>query len=192
VRRRWRWGVVLGSMALHGLLAALFLLDLRRAPIAGSPPAMTVFLERDPTLPKPRSAPDSRSASKALSPARPDAAPILPIATPPGPPSPPSQEGSDLAGTPAPDLRGLGGCRLSTLDRLPAEERARCQERLAEAMQRKSATRPNLDPSGRFAKDVRPYLTRNPENGCKPVGSIKPGLMGSTDATLGLGCAKAF
>lgn len=189
--RRRRWGVVLGSVAFHALLVALFVRDLARAPVAASPPAVTIFLERAPTPPRPRRSlrGGPRTPSTAT---KTDAAPAAPIAVLATPASPSSSEGAVAAETPAPDLRGLGGCRLAALDRLPADERARCQERLAQAMDKGRATRPNLDPTGRFARDARPYLTRPPENGCKPVGSIKPGLMGATDATLGLGCAKSF
>lgn len=189
--RRRRWGVVLGSVAFHALLVALFVLDLARGPVAApEPPAVTVFLERAPPPARPQ--PASRGGPRTPRAAPTEPAPAAPIAVPAGPASPSSSEGPAAAETPAPDLRGLGGCRLATLDRLPADQRARCQERLAQAMDKGRASRPNLDPTGRFARDARPYLTRPPENGCKPVGSIKPGLMGSTDATLGLGCAKSF
>lgn len=183
---------MLGSVAFHALLVALFLLDLARAPTAApEPPAMTVFLERAP--PPARLQPSSRGGPRTPRAATmADPAPAAPIAVPADAASPSSSEGASIAETPAADLRGLGGCRLATLDRLPADQRARCQERLAQAMDKGRASRPNLDPTGRFARDARPYLTRPPENGCKPVGSVKPGLMGSTDATLGLGCAKSF
>ncbi|PIB93607.1 hypothetical protein CSW62_19745 [Caulobacter sp. FWC2] len=182
----------MGSVAFHALLVALFVLDLARGPVAApEPPAMTVFLDRAPPPARPR--PSSRGGPRAPSATvKAEPAPAAPIAAPAGPASPSSSEGAAVAEASAADLRGLGGCRLATLDRLSADQRARCQERLAQAMDKGRATRPNLDPTGRFARDARPYLTRPPENGCKPVGSIKPGLMGSTDATLGLGCAKSF
>ncbi len=189
--RRRRWGVLLASGVFHALLVLLFMFDLDRRPVAEAPPAMTVWLERAPT--PPRSKPASRGGPRTPSATTKTApAPAAPVAVPAAPASPSPSKGAAVAEAPAPDLRGLGGCRLAALDRLPADERARCQERLAQAMDKGRAARPNLDPTDRFARDARPYLTRPPENGCKPVGSIKPGLMGATDATLGLGCAKSF
>ena len=188
--RRRRWGVVLGSVAFHALLVALFVLDLARGPAAGpEPPTMTVFLERGspPVRPRPssRGGPGTPRAAVKTEPA-----PAESIA---GPASPSSAEGAAVAEAPAADLRGLGGCRLATLDRLSADARARCQERLAQAMDQGRATRPNLDPTGRFARDARPYLTRPPHNGCKPVAGVKDdGPMGQTSATLGIGCAWSF
>ena len=185
--------MLLASAAFHALLGLLFVFDLARRPVAEAPRPMSVWLE--PPAPASKPAPPSSrgdgTARAAVRTEAPPAAAALPAL--PGSPSPSSAPSASVAEAPAADLRGLGGgCRLSTLDRLPAEARERCQERLARAMGEVSAPRPNLDPTGRYARDARPYLTRPPENGCKAVGSVKPGLMGATDATLGLGCAKAF
>jgi hypothetical protein len=180
---------VLGSVAFHALLVALFVLDLTGKPIATPPPAMTVFLERAPA--PPRSGPSSRGGPKARSAApKADVSPATPIAIPAAPASPSAPEGVPVA--PAPDLRGLGGCRLATLDRLPADERARCQERLAQAMGDGRAPRPNFDPTGRYVRDAKPYLTRPPHNGCKPVAAVKNEVTGQTSATIGIGCAWSF
>ncbi|WP_297515349.1 hypothetical protein, partial [uncultured Caulobacter sp.] len=93
---------------------------------------------------------------------------------------------------PTPALRGLGGCRLTDLDRLSPEERARCQERLAQGMAGSGGAGPNLDPTGRYVRDARPYLTRPPKDGCKPVGSVTKLPMGQTSVTLAGGCGKSF
>lgn len=190
--RRRRWGVLLASGVFHALLVLLFVLDLGRRPVAEAPPAMTVWLERAPTPPRAR--PSSRGGPRTPRATTKTAmAPAAPIAVLAAPASSSSSQGAAVAETPAPDLRGLGGCRLAALDRLPADERARCQERLAQAMDKGRAARPNLDPTGRFARDARPYLIRPPKNGCKPVGGIKDdGPMGQTNATLGAGCAWSF
>ncbi|WP_395445780.1 hypothetical protein [Caulobacter sp. UC70_42] len=59
-------------------------------------------------------------------------------------------------------------------------------------MDKGRAASPNLDPTGRFARDARPYLTRPPKNGCKPVAAVKDEVTGQTSATLGIGCAWSF
>jgi hypothetical protein len=188
---RGRWGIVLGSVAFHALLVALFVLDLAGKPVATPTPPMTVFLERAPVPPKATPSPRRALAKTGV-------AATSPIAVLAAPAAPPSSEG--LAETPAPapaprasSLLGIGDCRLATLDRLPADERARCQERLAQAMDKGPAPRPNFDPTGRYVRDPRPYLTRPPKDGCKSVGSVKnDGPMGATSTTLAIGCARSF
>lgn len=83
------------------------------------------------------------------------------------------------------------GCPAGGLDRLSPEARVKCEERLA-ALGDKPVPRVNLDISGRYARDARPYLTRPPKNGCKPVGAVKDEPMGQTSATIGVGCAWSF
>lgn len=193
-RRRLRWGVVLLSVALHALLAALFILDPRRPPAAPPSPPMTVWLEppletlqarrrdrpRGPSRSPVRSKPlDTASSVPAPSSIAPEVAPPAPPAASPG-----------LA--PArPALLGLTGCPAGGLERLSPQARARCQERLA-GLGDKPPPRVNLDPGGRYARDAKPYLTRPPKNGCKPVGAVKDEPMGQASATIGVGCAWSF
>lgn len=184
-----RWGVVLGSVAFHALLVLLFVLDIGKGPTTPAWRPMTVWMERPPETPPKARARASRGGSRAAEP-RIDAPAASALATSDIPAAPATSQG--VAPAPGPALKGLGGCRLATLDRLPVEERARCQERLAQSMDAGRAPRPNLDPTGRYARDDRPYLTRPPKNGCKPVGSIEPGLLGAADAKLGVGCAWSF
>lgn len=188
--KRRRWGVLLASGAFHALLVAVFVLDMDRAPVATSPPAMTVFLERPPSAVK--TAPPSRGGVRARSaPATAEVSPMAPVAIPAAP-APPSPAPGVVAEAPAADLRALGGCRLATLDRLPPDERTRCQERLAQAMGGGPTPRLNLDPTGRYARGDRPYLKRPPRDGCKPVGKVEEVLLGQTAASLAIGCAKSF
>ncbi len=190
--RRRRWGILLGSAAFHALLVLLFVLDLGRGPSAPYQEPIQVWLERPaPSLKPSKSSPHDGPRSPAAQAAA-EVSPVSPIIAPEALASPPPKE----AGVPAPSLsglNGLGGCRLAALDHLPAEARARCQERLAEAMSEGRAPRPNFDPTGRYVRDGTPYLARPPHNGCKPVAGVaKNGPLGETSATLSIGCAWSF
>jgi hypothetical protein len=182
------------SVALHALLAALFILDQRRAPEAAPPRPMTVWLEPPIETPSARRRERARDPSRSRVPAPPadTASPVpaspsvaagaAPTAAAPGP-------GEALSGRPA--LLGLGGCPAGGLERLSPEARARCLERLA-ALGDKPPPRVNFDLGGRYARDAKPYLTRPPKNGCKPVAAVKDEPMGQTSATIGVGCALSF
>lgn len=86
-------------------------------------------------------------------------------------------------------LRGLAGCDRPSLTR---QERDRCEaDRWAGVAP--VAPRLNLDPSGRYAKDPTPYLSRRPEKGCRVR------LTGEVDARgddenmrAGVTCVKRF
>ncbi|PHY18374.1 hypothetical protein CSW59_16650 [Caulobacter sp. BP25] len=181
-------------MALHALLAALFMLEPKPAPETAPPRPMTVWLEPPfETLSarrRERARGPSRSRVQAPSPdtASPVPAPSS-IATDAAPSAPVSGLREGAPGRPA--LLGLGGCPASGLERLPPEARARCEERLA-ALGEKPPPRVNFDLTGRYARDARPYLTRPPKNGCKPVAAVKDEPMGQTSATIGVGCAWSF
>ncbi len=67
----------------------------------------------------------------------------------------------------------------------------RCEERLAQGAG--GGAGPNLQLGGRSARDARPYLTRPPKDGCKPVGSVtNQGPLGETSVTMAVGCARSF
>jgi hypothetical protein len=195
---------VLGSAAFHALLLLLFVLDLDRGPVVPSIPPMIVSLERAPeAVPPPTARSASQGAAKVPSPApKTEVAPAAPVAVPAAPAlapaltpalaSAPAPASSAAPAPPASSLRGLGKCRLATLDRLSPDERARCQEQLAQGLDGGHAARPNLDPTGRYVKDPAPYLTRPPKDGCKPVGSVKQVLMGQTAVTMAAGCGRSF
>lgn len=186
--------MLLASLALHGLLVALFILEPKRAPETAPQRPMTVWLE------PPVETLSARRRERARGPSRsrvrtppPDTASPVPapssIATDAAPPAPASGLREGAPGRPA--LLGLTGCLAGGLERLPPEARARCEERLA-GLGDKPAPRVNLDPGGRYARDARPYLTRPPKNGCKPVAAVKDEPMGQTSATIGVGCAWSF
>lgn len=187
--------MLLGSLAFHALLALLFVVDLARKPVPEGARPMSVWLEPPTPPPQPASS-SSRSDGKAARvSARTATEPSVVVPSIPALPAGRSPSPALVPGAAEafPDLRGLGGgCRLSGLDRLPPEARARCQERLAQAMTEGKAPRPNFDPTGRYARDARPYLTRPPKNGCKPVAAVKDEIMGQTSATIGVGCAWSF
>lgn len=191
-----RWGVVLGSVALHALLVLLFVLDIGAGPTAPSWRPMTVSLEPPPREPLKAKARRPRGGS------RPQAAePLInaPSVAALAPSDIPVVSGTGRSVTPAPgpSLRGLVSCTLTTLDRLSPEARARCQERLAQAMDLGRAPKVNLDPKGRFYEDKSAYLPRKPKDGCKPLGGVYaadgPGAMsGQMYARMGIGCAVPF
>ncbi|WP_454717602.1 hypothetical protein [Caulobacter segnis] len=189
-----RWGVVLGSAAFHALLVLLFILDIGRGPTAPSWRPMTVWMEPPPEAPKKARVRGSRGGSRSREPSI-NAPPAVASAISDIPAAPATGQG--VAPAPSPSLRGLNGCRLATLDRLSPEERARCQERLAQTMDLTRAPKINLDPKGRFYEDKSAYLPRKPKDGCKPLGGVYaadgPGPVGgSMYARMGIGCAVPF
>lgn len=194
--RRGRWGVVLGSAAFHAMLLLLFVLDLDRGPVVPPVPPTIVSLERAPeAVPRPVAPSASQGAAKASSPApKAEVVSAAPTVVPAAPSiaSAAASAPTVAPASPASSLRGLGKCRLATLDRLSPDERARCQEQLARGLEGGNAARPNLDPTGRYVKDPAPYLTRPPKDGCKPVGSVKQVLMGQTAVTMAAGCGRSF
>ena len=184
--------VIVVSGGFHLLLLAAFIVDLDRRPVAPNPPPMLVWLEK-PSARSPAARPSRRDPARTSVARRPsDVAPTAPSEAPSTPAGAASAESA--AATPAaPALpRGLGGCRLADLERLPRDERERCEERLAQGTGG-AGVGPNLQLGGRGSRDVRPYLTRPPKDGCKPVGSVKNnGPLGETSVTMAVGCARSF
>jgi hypothetical protein len=83
----------------------------------------------------------------------------------------------------------LRNCDRPTFTR---QERERCEaERWAGAAP--GAARLNLDPSGRYAEDPTPYLTRRPEKGCRIRMTGEADARGDDgNVRAGVTCVKRF
>ncbi len=181
------------SAAAHAGLFGLFAWRLGEAPVMPEPPVMVVELTPWPRREPPEEAPRPRPRAAGMG-ERNQRELVVRQSTPP----------PDASAAPAPvatgeaqaglALRGLVDCRPSMLDRLPPEARERCEQRLAgdPALRTAAAARLNLDPTGRFAKDDEPFLSRRPKKGCRirAAGDIDP--MGQHGAAGGITCVIPF
>jgi hypothetical protein len=115
-----------------------------------------------------------------------DVAPFTPGDASPGA-APPGE--ADVAARGRQALRGLGGC-----DRveLTLKEREDCEaQRWAGVAQ--VAKRLNLDPSGRYARNPEPFLSRRPSKGCRVrVAGDVDGMGNDMNARAGVTCVKPF
>ena len=186
-----RLAAFLAAVVFHAILLFFLVRYLPPAPTYGEPPSIQVSL-----VPPPRSGRAARDAAPTRSPNRDALAraqPVLPI-QPLAPLSPnggvapfttsatPGEAGVGAKGLQA--LRGLRGCDLA---RLTPEERERCEtERWARVQP--VTPRLNLDPTGRYAKNPEPFLSRRPTDGCRarltgdvdPMGNDMAGRAGIT------------
>jgi hypothetical protein len=137
--------------------------------------------------------PDSRDALTRAEPV-----PLIPSLSPSpaGAATAPSTSGGDGAPSDA-DLaakgrqvfRGLRGCDRAGMTR---EERERCEaERWARAAP--ASPRLNLDPSGRYAKNPEPFLSRRPKEGCRArmAGDVD-GMGNDSNVRAGVTCVVPF
>lgn len=184
------------SAAAHAGLFALFAWRLGEAPVTAEPPVMIVELLPWPVRRPPEEAPRPRPREPGLGDRERRELVVRPsLPRPPGVDAPapaPFATGEAQAG---PVLRGLVDCRPSTLDRLSAEARERCDQRLAgdpALRPAAAAARLNLDAAGRFAQDDEPYLARKPKKGCKVRAAGAADPMGKQGPAAGIACAWAF
>ncbi len=184
---------IAASAAAHAGLFLLFAWRLSEQPVMVEPPVMVVELTPRPSRQPPeRSTPprrptpgDRTQREVTVRPARP---------APPGveAPAPAPFAVDDAPGRQA--LRGLLDCRPANLDRLSAEDRERCEQRLAGDPSLRIAAGPRLklDPSGRYVEDDLPYLARKPKKGCKVRAAGGADPMGKQGAVAGISCAMPF
>jgi len=189
---------LLASAILHAALLVVLVRYLAPPPVHGEPPSIQVSL-----VPQIRSDRARRDVAERARPSGRDALvrtePVLPIQpVSPGLPSgaaAPSTPGdaapgdAELAANGRQALRGLRGCALAGLTR---EERERCEA------QRWAGVAPvtkrlNLDPTGRFAKNPEPFLSRRPKDGCRArlTGDVDP-MGNDMNARAGVTCVVPF
>lgn len=183
-----RPAVLLASAAFHAAVLVLLLRHLSQTPVYAESPILQVSLvppppRADRTSPRRSQREPSRIAPvfRIAPPAR-DAAPA-----PAASPAAAADDGLPVNGRQA--LRSLRGCDAAGLTR---EERERCETRrwtrAGPAM-----ARLNLDPSGGFAEDPEPFLSRRPRKGCRVRATGDVDAMGdSGGARAGLTCAMPF
>lgn len=179
------------SVAAHAALLLLFAWRLGETPAMTEPPVMVVELTpwsslRDPEPPRRSAEPASRSRRSLA--ARPSLPPPQGVVTPAPLLVEPDAAPSGHA------LRGLLDCRPSNLDRLSADARERCEQRLAgdPALRTAAGPRLKLDPSGRYAEEDLPYLARKPTKGCKVRAAGGADAMGKQGPVAGIACAWKF
>jgi hypothetical protein len=96
---------------------------------------------------------------------------------------------AELAANGRQALRGLRGCDLARLTR---QERERCEaERWARVAP--VTARLNLDPTGQYAKNPEPFLSRRPKDGCRArlAGDVD-GMGNDMNARAGVTCVVPF
>jgi hypothetical protein len=96
---------------------------------------------------------------------------------------------ADLAAKGRQVFRGLRGCDRVGMTR---EERERCEaERWARAAP--ASPRLNLDPSGRYARNPEPFLSRRPKDGCRArmAGDVD-GMGNDSNVRAGVTCVIPF
>ncbi len=187
------WGVA-GSIAAHVVLLAIALWSLRTPGPPPEPNTVQVQLVR-PSLPLARPKPPRA----VLEPGRRASVPLIPPprsqapegAAAPPPIAVPSEE-EEATGAVRSTLRAALGCEHAALLGLSAEERQRCQEKMA-GHGEAARLAFNLDPHGHYARDPNPepYLVRKPKNGCKPMAHADQTPNG-TAAFVGVACGKQF
>lgn len=181
---------LLASAIFHAILFVALVRYLAPPPGYEEPPSIQVSLV-PPVRPE-------RAHRAVADPARSDdrgalaqTEPVLPIQS-----APTSLANGDAASGEAegpakgrPALRGLRGCDPVRLTR---EERERCEaERWARVA---PVTTPlNLDPTGRYAKNPEPFLSRRPTDGCRArlTGDVDP-MGNDMNARAGVTCVIPF
>lgn len=175
-----RAAVLIVSALVHGALALLLVRHLAQAPAYAEGPILQVSLVPPPlradrgTPPRRlpvRREPRETTVAPRIAVPQPDAAP-----RPPGPTIP----GDDPSARARQALRGLAGCDRPGLSR---DERERCETR------RWAATPPparlDLDPTGRYAENPEPFLSRRPAKGCRVRAAGDIDAMGETGNVRG-------
>ena len=184
-----RLAAFLAAVVFHAILLFFLVRYLPPAPTYGEPPSIQVSL-----VPPPRSGRAARDAAPTRSPNRDALAraqPVLPI-QPLAPLSPNGGVAPGEAGVAARGLQALRGLRGCDLARLTREERERCEiERWARVPP--ATTRLNLDPTGRYAKNPEPFLSRRPKDGCRArlTGDVDP-MGNDMNARAGVTCVVPF
>jgi hypothetical protein len=199
-----RTAALVASAVFHAVLLALLVrYATQETPVYDEPPTLQATLV-PPDRPGPEAhrdrigprAPDSRDVLARTAPGLPvqavappvlgDVAPFTPGAASPGAASPSE---ADVAARGRQALRGLGGCDRAALT---LKEREDCEaQRWAGVAQ--VAKRLNLDPSGRYARNPEPFLSRRPSKGCRVrVAGDVDGMGNDMNARAGVTCVKPF
>lgn len=184
----------LASVLFHGAVLLLLARHLSQvAPIPEAPPIQVTLIPRPQPLAanreRRRAEPPRREAMTPLPPRASRPTPVLPSTPFASPPSP------SVDTAPAADaqrvLRNLSGCDPGRWDRLSFDARARCEARAQRGVA--DGGRLELDPSGRYAADEQPFLSRKPKNGCRAraAGDVD-GYGDSGHVRAGVGCAFSF
>ncbi len=190
-RRTLRALAVAGSLAAHLGFVLFLVWRLGATPYLPEQAAIQVALVRQAPAIRKRPQPPSKAASATRATSSRNAV------TRPTSPIPPTENLPEVL---APDgqsdirqaLRGRLGCDHAKMLGLTAEERARCEDRIAKVGGFSGAGRLNLDLTGRYARDPEPYLARRPKNGCKARAAGDAGPMGNEGAAAGIACAWSF
>lgn len=189
---------LLASAVFHAVLFVLLVRYLAPPPGYEEPPSIQVSLvpplrperaHRDLADPAQSEARDALAQTEPVLPVQPaatsqadgGAAPLTPSGAAPGE--------AEIAARGRQALRGLRGCDLARLTR---EERERCEtERWARVPQ--VTARLNLDPTGRYAKNPEPFLSRRPKDGCRArlTGDVDP-MGNDMNARAGVTCVIPF
>jgi len=185
-----------GSAALHAALLILLARYLAQTPRYAETPVMQVSLAPAPPRPERVEPPIARAAPAELR------GPVGAVSAPPILSSPamagdtealPSGAGGPSDGEAVGEMRqalqALGGCERAGMTR---EDRERCEARRWSGPAPVMA-RLNLDPSGRYAKNLDPVLSRRPTKGCRLRATGDAGPFGdSQNARAGITCVKPF
>lgn len=194
--RGFRLAVLVASTLFHAALFAFLAHNVAEAPNHEEARTLKVSLvspppqprtRRNPTNPSPpkvHGLPGPTHPEKLVSPvaASPSAANVQPALGGAGRTGDEPRAGEQRA------LRGLGGCDQRRLTR---EEREQCE---AQAWSRAGPDiRLNLDPTGRFAKNPEPFLSRRPDKGCRIRLTGEDDPRGDDmNARAGVTCVKRF
>lgn len=196
-RRALRPVALLASAIFHAALLVLLVRYLAPPPVYDEPPSIQVSLV--PPLRSeraPRDADPARSDHRGALAQTEPALPIQPL--PPWPPnggaapSTPSGAAPGEAEGAAKGLLALRGLRGCDLARLTPQDRERCEaERWARVAP--VTARLNLDPTGRYAKNPEPFLSRRPKDGCRArlTGDVDP-MGNDMNARAGVTCVVPF
>ena len=183
-----RGGALMASALLHTAVLALLAHFLAQTPQYAEPPAMKVILAAPlPAKRPPPDRPDRRREAASRTPA----AAARPIPHEPSAVAPriAADRGDGLAGRGQQVLRRLAGCERPNLTR---EEREAC-ERRRWGRDQPALARLNLDPTGRYAENPEPFLSRRPEKGCRVRATGDIDAMGdSGNARAGVTCVIPF
>ena len=204
----WRVAAFVASAILHAVLLAYLLhYAARDMPAYDQPPPLQVVLITPPDRDRETDRPvrrrvvartsDARlipprsplSSMSDIAPSGPNGTAVADVGSEGATPEGAAQGANGLAARGRETLRGLGGCGRPTLTR---QERDRCEaERWASVAP--VAPRLNLDPSGRYAKDPTPYLSRRPEKGCRLRMTGDADARGDDEnVRAGITCVKRF
>lgn len=194
--RGFRLAVLVASALLHAALFAVLAHNVAEAPNHEEARTLEVSLVSPPPRPRIRRNPTDPSPPKdhgLPGPTRPENL-VSPVVAPASAenvqpaPGDALRPGDEPRAGPQRTLRGLGGCDQRRLTR---EEREQCE---TQAWSRAGPDmRLNLDPTGRFAKNPEPFLSRRPDKGCRIRLTGEDDPRGDDmNARAGVTCVKRF